>query len=71
MPEPFKNLLHAGTVETAARHLARTCPDFDVRRFPAYGTLSGNTLDALKEGAGERINASNQSEKRDPADFLL
>lgn len=44
---------------------------FDVRRFPAYGTLSGNTLDALKEGAGERINASNQSEKRDPADFLL
>ncbi len=44
---------------------------FDVRRFPAYGTLSGNTLDKLREGAGERINASNQSEKRDPADFLL
>ncbi|HNB58981.1 MAG TPA: cysteine--tRNA ligase [Phycisphaerales bacterium] len=44
---------------------------FDVRRFPSYGALSGNTLDSLREGAGERIAAANQSEKRDPADFLL
>ncbi len=33
MPEPFKNLIHAGTVEAAAHHLARTCPDFEARRF--------------------------------------
>jgi cysteinyl-tRNA synthetase len=44
---------------------------FDVRSFPAYGRLSGNTLDALREGAGERIYALNQAAKRHPADFLL
>ena len=44
---------------------------FDVRSFPAYGRLSGNTLDALREGAGGRIAEANQSGKRDPADFLL
>jgi cysteinyl-tRNA synthetase len=44
---------------------------FDVRSFPAYGRLSGNTLDALREGAGERVDAANQAAKRNPADFLL
>jgi cysteinyl-tRNA synthetase len=44
---------------------------FDVRTFSAYGRLSGNTLDRLREGAGERIDASNQAMKRHPADFLL
>jgi cysteinyl-tRNA synthetase len=44
---------------------------FDVRSFPNYGRLSGNTLDQLKEGAGERISASNQANKRHPADFML
>ena len=44
---------------------------FDVRSFPAYGRLSGNTLDQLREGAGERIDAANQAVKRHPADFLL
>jgi cysteinyl-tRNA synthetase len=44
---------------------------FDVRSFPAYGSLSGNTLDRLREGAGERIQAANQAAKRHPADFLL
>ncbi len=44
---------------------------FDVRTFPAYGRLSGNSLDQLKEGAGERISAANQAVKRDPADFML
>ncbi len=44
---------------------------FDVRRFEAYGALSGNTLEALREGAGGRIQETNQSEKRHPADFLL
>ncbi len=44
---------------------------FDVARFPDYGRLSGNTLDALKVGAGGRVSAANQSAKRNPADFLL
>ena len=44
---------------------------FDIKTFPAYGRLSGNSLDALREGAGERISASNQSFKKHPADFML
>ena len=44
---------------------------FDVRSFPDYGQLSGNSLDALREGAGERISAENQSNKKHPADFML
>jgi cysteinyl-tRNA synthetase len=44
---------------------------FDVRSYAAYGRLSGNTLDRLREGAGERIDAANQAMKRHPADFLL
>jgi cysteinyl-tRNA synthetase len=44
---------------------------FDVRSFAAYGRLSGNTLDRVREGAGERIDAANQAMKRHPADFLL
>ena len=44
---------------------------FDVRSFPDYGRLSGNTLDALREGEGGRISAENQAAKRNPADFML
>jgi len=44
---------------------------FSVQAFPAYGALSGNTLDKLREGAGGRVSAENQSGKRHPADFLL
>jgi cysteinyl-tRNA synthetase len=44
---------------------------FDVQKFGSYGSLSGNTLDRLREGAGGRISGENQSQKRHPADFLL
>jgi len=44
---------------------------FSVPSFPDYGRLSGNTLDRLREGAGERIDAAHQAEKRHGADFLL
>jgi len=44
---------------------------FDVRSFPDYGKLSGNTLDALREGEGGRVSAENQASKRHPADFML
>lgn len=44
---------------------------FDVKSFPGYGALSGNSLDSLKEGEGGRVQAAHQSQKRSPADFLL
>ncbi|MDG2020797.1 MAG: cysteine--tRNA ligase [Phycisphaerales bacterium] len=44
---------------------------FSVASFPDYGRLSGNTIDALREGEGGRVNAANQAAKRHPADFLL
>jgi len=40
---------------------------FDVAKFPAYGKLSGNTLDKLKAGARVEVNP----EKKHPADFAL
>jgi cysteinyl-tRNA synthetase len=44
---------------------------FSTESFGDYGALSGNTLDALRTGAGGRVSAENQSAKRHPADFLL
>ena len=44
---------------------------FDVRKFPQYGRLSGNTLDQVRGGAGGRVQAAHQEVKRHPADFLL
>src|SRR5690606_7076489 len=41
--------------------------DFAVRRFPAYGRLSGRSLDDLR--AGERVSVDD--DKRDPLDFVL
>lgn len=40
---------------------------FDVTKFPSYGSLSGNTLDALD--VGHRVAV--QSDKKHPADFAL
>ena len=44
---------------------------FAVESFPAYGKLSGNTLEKLRSGAGGRIEEGNQQQKKHPADFLL
>ena len=44
---------------------------FDVRSYPQYGALSGNTIDSLKEGLGGRIQSEHQQVKKDPADFML
>ncbi len=44
---------------------------FDTQSFPEYGQLSGNTLDKIRSGAGGRVNASAQSVKKHPADFML
>ncbi|MBM4030307.1 MAG: cysteine--tRNA ligase [Planctomycetes bacterium] len=40
---------------------------FDLAKFPAYGQLSGNTLEHLMEGARVEVNP----EKRNPHDFAL
>ncbi|HVN39914.1 MAG TPA: cysteine--tRNA ligase [Myxococcota bacterium] len=42
---------------------------FDVRSFPRYGALSGNTLAALEAGASGRVEE--RDEKRSPHDFAL
>jgi cysteinyl-tRNA synthetase len=44
---------------------------FSVQSYPAYGRLSGNTLDNLREGEGGRISAEHQAVKKHPADFML
>lgn len=44
---------------------------FDVGSYPMYGRLSGNTLDRLRSGAGGRVCDVHQSQKNNPADFLL
>jgi len=44
---------------------------YDVQSFPAYGQLSGNTLDKLRTGAGGRVSDGHQALKKHPADFLL
>ncbi len=44
---------------------------FDVQNDPQYGRLSGNTLEQLRGGAGGRVSADAQAEKKHPADFLL
>jgi len=42
---------------------------FDLDTFPDYGALSGNTLDALSEGASGRVEE--RADKRGPFDFAL
>jgi cysteinyl-tRNA synthetase len=44
---------------------------YDVRSFPDYGRLSGNTLDKLQAGAGGRVSTDELRGKRDANDFLL
>jgi cysteinyl-tRNA synthetase len=44
---------------------------FDTQSFPDYGALSGNTLDAIRAGAGGRVSESATATKKHPADFML
>ncbi|MDG2424698.1 MAG: cysteine--tRNA ligase [Phycisphaerales bacterium] len=44
---------------------------FDVQSFPAYGNLSGNTVDAIRSGGGGRVDMETQAVKKHPADFML
>ena len=47
------------------------CVYYDVQSFPAYGKLSGNTLEKIRSGAGGRVDDAHQAVKKHPADFLL
>ncbi len=42
---------------------------FDISSFPAYGRLSGNSIERLSHGAGGRT--ADQAGKKHPADFFL
>ena len=44
---------------------------FNVESFPAYGALSGNTLEDLRSGESGRIVDEHQALKKHPADFML
>ncbi len=44
---------------------------FNTQSFPDYGELSGNTLDAIRSGAGGRVSQTAQAVKKHPADFML
>jgi cysteinyl-tRNA synthetase len=77
MPRPTRFIPQM--IELVERLVERSCAYvggdgavyFDVRAFPAYGRLSGNTIEALREGEGGRVSAATQRHKRHPADFLL
>jgi cysteinyl-tRNA synthetase len=64
MIEMIQRLLEAGHAYRAEGNVY-----FDVRSFPRYGRLSGNTLAALEAGASGRV--AERSEKRSPHDFAL
>ena len=44
---------------------------YSVESFPDYGKLSGNSLDKIQEGAGDRVSAADQAQKKHPGDFML
>lgn len=70
MKQVIEDLLEKGDAYAAGTPGARAIY-FNIQSFNRYGNLSGNTLDQLKGGAGGRVDESNQSEKKHPADFLL
>ena len=44
---------------------------YSVGRFPAYGKLSGNTVESLQAGASGRVQLEVAEDKRAPEDFAL
>ncbi|MBI4576009.1 MAG: cysteine--tRNA ligase [Planctomycetes bacterium] len=62
MVEAVRRLLERGHAYEAQGEVY-----FDITTFPAYGRLSGNTLDELNAGARVAVHAA----KRNPRDFAL
>jgi 3-methyladenine DNA glycosylase AlkC len=65
MPEAFKNLINAGTIERAATHLQRAWPAFDRRRFVR---LASTGLDGLEMKA-RAMQIADALDACLPADF--
>ena len=65
--EPFKLLIHAGTVATMGRHLRRAWPAFDAVRFE---TLAGAGLEGL-EFKARAMQLADALDATLPADFAL
>lgn len=70
MKQVIVDLLNNNHAYTAGAPASRAIY-FNTQTFPNYGSLSGNTLEQLKGGAGGRVDDAQQSEKKHPADFLL
>jgi cysteinyl-tRNA synthetase len=58
-------------LEKGHAYVAGDAVYFSTESFPEYGKLSGNSMSEIQSGAGGRVNASDQSTKKHPADFLL
>jgi cysteinyl-tRNA synthetase len=58
-----------GLIEKGHAYVVDGTVYYDVRSFPGYGQVSGNTLDALR--AGHRQELEIDPNKRDAADFAL
>jgi cysteinyl-tRNA synthetase len=58
-------------IETDHAYVVDDVCYFDTSSFADYGALSGNTLEAIRSGAGGRVDEANQAAKRHPADFML
>lgn len=44
---------------------------YRARKFKHYGQLSGQSIDALEQGASQRVQTTDQGKKEDPLDFAL
>ncbi|MBI3256030.1 MAG: cysteine--tRNA ligase [Candidatus Andersenbacteria bacterium] len=64
---PHMQKLIEKLIERGHAYVTESGVYFDVSTFPAYGHLSGNTLEALKAGARVEV----RGEKKNPADFAL
>jgi cysteinyl-tRNA synthetase len=67
IPEMIKII--EGLIEKGLAYVVDGTVYFDVRSFPDYGKLSGNTLDQLQ--SGHRQDLEIDPNKRQPADFAL
>ena len=66
--------MQAMTQKLLERGLAYTTDGnvyYDVSQFPAYGELSGNTVEQLRTGASGRVQMEVAEDKQAPEDFAL
>ena len=72
MAEPFKNLLNAQVVDSAARHLARAWPAFDAKRFRSLALkgLDGLELKARAQHLCAALEATLPDDFAQAADII-